>query len=138
MKLTLSVTIVALLSGGCATFSPLPLEARHIRRVGESSARVYVWKPVLKFQSGTFIVRGAVQKRVCGESTLGTRLQVVLYDAAGNKLRENWLDFSPAELPSQQGRRPRTGSYVETLGPLPPGTTRIEVRARDADHPPGG
>lgn len=134
MKPLLPITAVAMLLAGCGTFLSLPPEARRIHRIGVSSERVYVWKPTLKFQEGVFVLQGDVQKRFHNESTLGTHLQVAFYDADGSKLRDEWLDFTPAELPITWGRRPRTGSYVEKLGTLPAGTAQIEVRAVDAAH----
>lgn len=130
--LVLLVVPIALLVGGCATFSSLPPEARTIARTAVSSARVNVIKPELKFSDGAYSVEGFVQRNLSRQSTASSYLEVTLFNVNGEKLKAERVDFTPSELPSRIGRASRFGAYKLTLGALPPGTVRFEVRAHDA------
>jgi hypothetical protein len=138
MKLRFVTFAIALLLGGCATFSSLPLEARAISRAAVSSPRVYVDKPRLKISAGVYSIEGFVQRNLTRQSTTGSYLVVTLFDVAGDKLKEERLNITPRELPFRIGRAARSGSYSLILGALPSGTARIEVRAHDTGPAVGG
>lgn len=125
----------AVLLAGCATFSSLPPEAKATTRIAVSSARVDVGKPKLTFSEGVYSVQGFVQRNLSRVSTAGSYLEVALFNAAGEKLRVERVSFTPAELPLRGGRHGRYGTYQLTLGALPPGTARLEVRAHDVTMP---
>jgi len=138
MKPRFMTFAITLLLGGCATFSPLPPEARAISRTAISSARVDVGKPRLRISAGIYSVEGFVLRNLTRKSTAGSSLVVTLFDNMGNKLKEERLNFTPAELPFLVGRAARSGSYSLLLGALPSGTARIEVRAYDTGPAVGG
>ncbi len=121
MKPHLVIVVAVLILGGCATFSSLPPEARVIARTAVSSPRVVVEKPKLKLSAGVYSVEGVVRRNFTRESTAGSSLDVALFNAAGDKLKEAEVDFTPAELPMRGGRHGRYGNYRLTLGVLPPG-----------------
>ena len=137
MKLCIAIVAGAILLGGCATFSSLPSEARVISRAAVSSARVGVDKPRLKYSDGVYLLSGLVHRRFSQQSTAGSYLEVAFYNAAGDKLRNERVDFTPAELLTQLGRHIRYGSYELVLDAMPPGTVHIEVRAYDTGPPTG-
>ena len=135
MKPRIVIVAVAFLLGGCAALSLLPPEARVIARAAVSSD---VWKPKLRISDGAYSVEGFVQRNYRRLSTADSYLDVALFNAAGDKLKEEKVNYTPAELPFRIGRPGRYGNYSLTLDALPPGTARIEVRAQDASTSPGG
>lgn len=137
MKSCIVIVAVAMLLGGCATFSSLPPEARQVVRKGLPSTRVFIERPKLRFSDGVYLVEGFVQRNLTRQSTIGSYLKVALFNAAGAKLSETRVDFTPAELPFRIGRSGISGSYSLVLGALPPGTARLEVRAYDVGPPAG-
>ena len=137
MKLRLSIVIgaafalVGLL--GCATPFRAPSDVAHIKLERGDSPVVIVEKIWLERKNGPLVVTGYVLKRLEVEDTTQTHLDVTLYDAAGQVLRQTVEHFEPRQS-ERRYSRPGFGTYRVALDPLPPGTVRIEVRAHEGNH----
>ena len=118
---------------GCATPFRAPPEVAHIQLERVDSPVVMVTKIWLEKKEGPLAVTGYVVKRLSADDTTQTHLDVTLYDAAGQILRKTVEHFEPRQIPRRH-RMPDSGTYRVTLDPLPPGTTRIEVRAHEGTH----
>ena len=94
------------------------------------SRNVLVDQIWLERKAGPLAVCGYVSKRLRGDDTVHTRLEVALLDSSGVVLRRTEGRFSPQRLVRHMNH-PALGSYDIELGELPAGTTRILVRARD-------
>jgi hypothetical protein len=126
----LAAALLSAVLTGCATLRPpeLPAEARGVVLAAVSSGFVRVRQPFLRSHERQLQVYGTVAAASGSRSTDQTYIEISFLDAAGHLLRASTVQFSPRNLVS---RFPgRSGSYSLTLGNLPVGTVRIEVRAR--------
>lgn len=134
MKSTACLSLALLLLVGCATPFRAPSDVRDIKLERVGSPVVDVDKIWLERKAGPLVLKGSVVKQLAAEDTTQTHLDVTLYDSAGRVLRSTIEHFEPRQI-RRQWRRPGYGVYEEVLDPLPPGTTRIEVRAHEGIHP---
>jgi hypothetical protein len=118
---------------GCATPFRAPPDEAHIKLDRVDSPVVIVEKIWLERKKGPLVVKGYVLKRLEAEDTTQTHLDVTLYGEAGQVLRSTVEHFEPRQIPRRY-RRPDDAAYIVTLDPLPPGTSRIEVRAHEGVH----
>ena len=118
---------------GCATPFRAPPDVTHIQLERTDSSVVRVAKIWLERKQGPLLVRGYVNRRVETADTSGIHLDVILYDATGRVLRSTVGAFTPKQIQHQR-RHPDSASYQVALDPLPPETTRIEVRAHEGPH----
>ncbi len=128
----LSATIAVFGLVGCATPFRAPPDVAQIQLERVDSPVVIVEKIWLERKGGPLVVRGFVLKRLEAEDTTQTHLDVTLYDATGQVLRQTVEHFEPRQIPRRY-RRPDDAIYRVPLDPLPPGTFRIEVRAHEGN-----
>ncbi len=132
-SLFLFLSLTCAFLAGCATPFRAPPEVAHIQLERADSPVVMVTKIWLEKKRGPLVVTGYVTKRLSADDTTQTHLDVTLYDAAGQILRNTVEHFEPRQIPRRR-RIPDSVAYRVTLDPLPPGTTRIEVRAHEGTH----
>ena len=108
-----------------------PADEAQIRLERVDSRNVIVDQIWLERKAGPLAICGYVSKRLRGDDTARTSLEVVMLDSEGAVLRRITGGFSPQRLVRRMGR-PALGSYHIALGELPTGTNRILVRAHDA------
>ena len=108
-----------------------PADVEQIQLERADSRNVIVDQIWLERKAGPLAVCGYVSKRLRGDDTTRTRLEVSLFDSGGVVLRRTEGGFSPQRLVRHMNH-PALGSYHIELGELPAGTIRILVRARDA------
>lgn len=133
MKTTACLSLSLLLLAGCATPFRAPPDVRGIQLDRVGSPVVEVEKIWLERKAGPLTLKGYVQKHLTADDTTQTHLDVTLYDASGRVLRTTVEHFEPRQI-RRQWRRPAYASYAVVLDPLPPGTSRIEVRAHEGNH----
>lgn len=132
--LVVALAIVSLT--GCVTPFRAPADVAHVKLVRIDSPVVIVEKIWLERNNGPLVVKGFIVKRLGVSDTTRTHLDVTLYDEAGRVLRRSVEHFEPRQI-RHHLRLPDLARYNVTLDPLPVGTTRIEVRAHEGDHPNG-
>lgn len=133
IALILSLGVAGLLLVGCATPFRAPSDVAHLKLERVDSPVVVVEKIWLERKNGPLVVTGYVVKRLEAEDTTQTHLDVTLYDAAGQVLRNSVEHFEPRQIPHRY-RRPDDATYRVSLDPLPAGTARVEVRAHEGVH----
>lgn len=133
MKIETALLLLLLALTGCATPFRAPSDAAHLQLDRTDSPVVRVEKIWLERKQGPLVVRGYVDRRVEGADTSDTHLDVILYNAAGRILRSTIEAFTPGQIRHQRPH-PDFASYHVVIDPLPPGTTRIEVRAHEGPH----
>ena len=117
---------------GCASLERPPPELAHIQIDLAHSPVVSVSRAALVRENG-LVLQGYVLRQHAATDTTRTHLDVTLLDAQGCVLRETIERFAPAQIPKRV-RRPDTASFNVVLDPLPPGTSRIVVRAHEGPH----
>ena len=141
MKLPEHVLIIAALAivnlTGCATPFRAPADVAHVKLVRVDSPVVIVEKIWLERKNGPLVVKDFIVRRLGVSDTTRTHLDVTLYDEAGRVLRSSVEYFVPRQILHLHHRLPDLARYSVTLDTLPAGTTRIEVRAHEGDHPSG-
>ncbi|MDX2110364.1 MAG: hypothetical protein SFY80_09015 [Verrucomicrobiota bacterium] len=131
MRLPLILGVVALV--GCATPLRPPADVAHIQLERIDSPVVRVEKIWLERKKGPLVVTGYIIKRPESTDTTLTHLDVTLFNAEGQVLRDTVEHFEPKQIPRRY-RRPDYATYRVTLDPLPIGTVRILVRAHEGNH----
>jgi hypothetical protein len=119
---------------GCASTmpDPLPPAARAVVLTPVSSAKVAVRDPYLRQREGRLELAGFVTKIFGSPTTEFTHLDVTFFDAGEKPLQVSTIKFSPQRLAHERHAPNRQATYRLPIDDLPPGTTRIEVRAHDA------
>ncbi len=117
---------------GCT--APFRASRTHIKLETVDSPVVIMDQISLDRRTGVPTLIGAVAKRTEIQDTTRTHLDVILYDAAGLVLRSTMEHFEPRQIPSRYSW-PNYATYRVSLDPLPEGTARIEVRAREDANP---
>ena len=105
-----------------------PADVAQIQLERADSRNVIVDQIWLERKAGPLAVCGYVTKRLRGDDTARTSLEVTLFDANGSVLRRTEGRFSPQRL-IRHMNFPALGTYHIELGELPAGTIRILVRA---------
>lgn len=123
----------ALTLAGCAMFPRPPADVAYLELETEDSPVVRVTKIWLERKNGPLVVAGYVVKRIDAKDTTNTHIDVTLFDHDGQVLRQTVEHFEPRQIPRRR-RMPDYASYRVVLGPLPPGTAGIEVRAHEGEH----
>ena len=131
--LVLGLTLSGAAHGSLATPFNAPADAANLKLERADSRNVVVEKIWLERKHGPLAVCGYVLKRLRGDDTDQTILEVTLFDASGAVLRRATGQFSPQHLVRHLGHA-AIGSYRIELGELPAGTARIVVRAQDAGN----
>jgi hypothetical protein len=121
---------------GCATPFRAPADVAHVKLDRINSPVVIVEKIWLERKNGELVVKGFITKQPGVSDTTQTHLDVILYDEAGRVLRRSVEHFEPRQIRRLQNDRLfQLARYSVTLDPLPAGTSRIEIRAHEGDHP---
>jgi hypothetical protein len=125
--------VLALFSlAGCATPFRAPRDVAHIKLERADSPVVIVEKIWLERKNGPLVVTGYLLKRMGATDTTHTHLDVTLFDATDHVLRKTTGPLDPPQIPRGRGMHGHS-RYRVTLDPLPPETSRIEVRAHEGD-----
>lgn len=115
---------------GCVTPFRAPPDLAHINLERADSPVVMIEKVWLERKKGELFLTGSAIKRLGATDTTQTHLDVTFFDASGRVLRSFIEHFDPRQIP--YGHRIHGHSqYRVALGPLPPATARIEVRAHE-------
>lgn len=131
-SIVIGATFALLSLAGCATPFRAPPDVAHVKLERADSPVVMVEKIWLERKNGPLVVTGYVLKRMGATDTTQTHLDVTLFDATDHVLRKTTGPLDPPQIP--RGRRMHGHSrYRVTLDPLPPDTSRIEVRAHEGD-----
>ncbi len=127
--------VACILLAGCVTPFRAPSDVAHIQLDRVDSPVVIIEKIWLERKEGALALTGYVIKRLDVRDTTQTHLDVNLYAADGRLLRSTVEHFEPRQI-TPRFRRHSDARYHVLLDPLPPGTTRIEVRAHEGAHSP--
>lgn len=135
-KYSLLVVIapVSVLLAGCINLTPqAPASATHgLILEAKSSPKILVAGPRFQLNHGSLELAGTVSKQAGATSTAFSHLDILFYDHSGNVLQNRSIRFTPQSLGHSRFGSKR-GFYALNLDELPAGTTRLEVRAHDAD-----
>lgn len=119
---------------GCASV-PLPPEAAALVLIPVPSQSVAIYQPKLVTKDGRLMLDGWVYRKYGAWTTAQSHLDIVFLDASGRERHSELTYFVPRDLPAGGGHRMRPrGHYTLLIPAMPPGTTRIEVRAHDGQH----
>lgn len=132
-KLLLLSGVILVFLTGCATPFRAPADVAYLTLDRTDSPVVQIEKIWLERVDGRLVVKGFVIKRLGTTDTSRTHLDVTLFDATDRVLRSTVEHFEPRQI-NERFRRHSDASYQVVLDPLPPGATRIEVRAHEGAH----
>jgi len=133
-RLLIGLLLLTVFAAACTnrvTPFQAPADVAQIQLERADSRNVIVDQIWLERKAGPLAVCGYVSKRLRGDDTDHTRLEVSMLDSNGAVLRQIEGGFSPRRLVRHMNY-PALGTYHIELGELPAGTMRIRVRAHDA------
>jgi hypothetical protein len=130
LRLSSFLGVVTLL--GCSSLRRPPADVAHVQIELAHSPLVSVTRASL-VREHALVLKGYVLRQHDATDTTRTHLDVTLLDAQGRVLRETIERFEPSQIP-RRIRLPDSASFAVVLDPLPPGTSRIVVRAHEGDH----